>query len=94
MIFERETALRAGVRLQGTGLVTNVRARRSGDALRGDYADARAPGGGGMTDERVTVYSPRFSVPGAIIETGLGTMLNQLPRAGRTEAPQRLVLRP
>jgi hypothetical protein len=27
-----------------------------------------------MTDERVTVYSPRFSVPGAIIETGLGTV--------------------
>lgn len=25
-----------------------------------------------MTDERITVYSSRFSVPGSIVETGLG----------------------
>ena len=28
-----------------------------------------------MTDDRITVYSPRFSVPGAIAETGVGTIL-------------------
>jgi hypothetical protein len=27
-----------------------------------------------MSDDRITVYSPRFSVPGAIIGRGLGTV--------------------
>jgi hypothetical protein len=27
-----------------------------------------------MTDERITVYGPRFSVPGSIVERGLWTV--------------------